>query len=92
MKKLSVLQSGNVGHAVIVKFREPLEDEWLKRLSGIDSLASHDRLTWNIATKNADLLKKQLLEMSLQHNLNIVSLQSESRNLEDIFRQLTNKE
>ena len=91
-EKLSVLQSGNIGHSVIVKFREPLEDEWLNRLTGIDSLASHDRLTWHIATKNADLVKKQLLEMSLQHNLNIVSLQSESRNLEDIFRQLTNKE
>jgi ABC-2 type transport system ATP-binding protein len=29
------------------------------------------------------------MELSLQHNLNIVSLQSESGSLEDIFRDLT---
>jgi len=30
--------------------------------------------------------------LSLQHNLNIVSLQSENQSLEDVFRSLTGKE
>jgi hypothetical protein len=29
------------------------------------------------------------MEMALQHSLNIVSLQTESRNLEEVFRDLT---
>jgi ABC-2 type transport system ATP-binding protein len=32
-----------------------------------------------------------VLEMSLQHNLNIVSLQTEGSSLEDVFRSLTRK-
>jgi ABC-2 type transport system ATP-binding protein len=35
------------------------------------------------------MVRKQLLELSLQHNLNIVSLQSESKSLEEVFRLLT---
>jgi ABC-2 type transport system ATP-binding protein len=47
--------------------------------------------TWAFKTNNPDHLKRKLLEITLNKNLNIVSLQSESSNsLEDIFRQLTN--
>jgi ABC-2 type transport system ATP-binding protein len=35
------------------------------------------------------MVRKQLLEMALQHNLNIVSLQSENQSLEEVFRSLT---
>ena len=36
-------------------------------------------------------LRKQILELSLQHNLNIVSLQSENVSLEEVFKELTTK-
>jgi ABC-2 type transport system ATP-binding protein len=91
-EKLSVLRSGIAGQAVKVSFREALEQEWLNRLTAVESAQTNDRMMWILQTSDPDLLKKQLLEMSLQHNLNIVSLQSESRNLEDIFRQLTNQD
>jgi ABC-2 type transport system ATP-binding protein len=91
-EKLSVLRSGIAGQAVKVSFREALEQEWLDRLTAVESSQTNDRMLWVLQTTDPDLLKKQLLEMSLQHNLNIVSLQSESRNLEDIFRQLTNQD
>ena len=42
-----------------------------------------------LQTTNPDSVRKQLLELSLKNNLNIVSLQSESNSLEDIFRNLT---
>jgi ABC-2 type transport system ATP-binding protein len=35
-------------------------------------------------------IRKQLMELSLQNNLNIVSLQTESSSLEEVFRNLTN--
>jgi ABC-2 type transport system ATP-binding protein len=44
---------------------------------------------YKIQTTKPDAVRKQLLELSLQHNLNIVSLRSESNSLEDIFRDLT---
>ena len=35
------------------------------------------------------LREKQLLELALKNNLNIVSLQSNDKRLEDVFRNLT---
>jgi ABC-2 type transport system ATP-binding protein len=40
-------------------------------------------------TDEPESVRKQLLELSLQHNLNIVSLQSEGQSLEEVFRKLT---
>lgn len=46
--------------------------------------------TWLFKTGDPDTLKRKLIEITLNKNLNIVSLQSESvGNLEDIFRTLT---
>ena len=44
----------------------------------------------NLLCRNTNEVKRQLLEWSLQHNLNIVSLQSGEQRLEEVFRHLTN--
>lgn len=47
--------------------------------------------TWVFHTDNPEALKRRLLEISLEKNLNIISLQTgSSGSLEDVFRQLTN--
>ncbi|WP_336517332.1 gliding motility-associated ABC transporter ATP-binding subunit GldA [Pollutibacter soli] len=91
-ERITVLQNNSQGQSVSVSFREALEEEWIKRIPAVISYESPDKMQWKLQTNNPDLLKKQLLEMSLQHNLNIVSLQSENKNLEEIFRSLTRKE
>ena len=87
--KLTNLQQREKNDQVRVSFKEPLEDEWLKRLSGVESVNKVDTFTWQIKGTNTNEVKKQLLELSLQHNLNIVSLQTEGGSLEEIFRSLT---
>jgi len=81
-------QSGNT-NSVKVSFKESLEVEWLNQLGGVKSINKIDTYTWQIQADNPNYLKKQLLEISLQHNLNIVSLQTEGDSLEQIFRSLT---
>jgi ABC-2 type transport system ATP-binding protein len=45
---------------------------------------------WMFTTDTPDLIRKQLMEIVLVQNLNIVSLKNEQNiNLEDVFRQLT---
>lgn len=87
--KLANLQQKATANFVKVTFKEPLEAEWLKRLSGVLSVNKLDTFTWQIKSSDANEVKRQLLEMSLQHNLNIVSLQTEGGSLEEIFRRLT---
>ncbi|MCW3113501.1 MAG: ABC-type multidrug transport system, ATPase component [Segetibacter sp.] len=90
--KLANLQQKGSNDRVKVSFKEPLEDEWLKRLNGATSVNKIDTFTWQITGRDSNEVKKQLLELSLQHNLNIVSLQTEGGSLEEIFRSLTQPE
>jgi ABC-2 type transport system ATP-binding protein len=86
--RLHNLQRRSTSNIVKVAFKESLEAEWLKRLDA-KSVSKIDTHTWAIETDEPEVLRKQLLEMSLQHNLNIVSLQSENQSLEEVFRSLT---
>ena len=87
--KLSNLQTNGTTNVVRVSFKEPLEAEWLKRLQGVKSVDKVDTHSWKIETRDSNVVRKGLLELSLQHNLNIVSLQTEGGSLEEIFRSLT---
>jgi ABC-2 type transport system ATP-binding protein len=86
---LANLQKRSTTNLVKVSFKEQLETEWLKRLHGVRSVSNTDATTWNIETDEPESVRKQLVELSLQHNLNIVSLQSENQSLEEVFRTLT---
>jgi ABC-2 type transport system ATP-binding protein len=87
--RLANLQNLSSANIVRVSFKEPLEQEWLQRLKGIRSVNKIDTYNWSIETDEPEAVRKQLLEMSLQHNLNIVSLHSENQSLEEVFRNLT---
>lgn len=72
---------------------ETINDNQLQQLR---SISFAEKLTFvnnkiSIQTNNPEALRKQLLELSLQQNLNIVSLQMQSQSLEDVFRSLTVK-
>lgn len=88
-EKLADLQKRSVANYVRVSFKEPLEPEWLRRLAGVEAVEKLDTHNWRLSTNEPELVRKQLLELSLQQNLNIVSLHSESGSLEEVFRQLT---
>jgi ABC-2 type transport system ATP-binding protein len=83
------LQQGSTENIVRVSFKEALEPAWLSRLPSANSVTGTDNYNWSIRTTEPEALRKQILEMSLQHNLNIVSLHSENASLEQVFRNLT---
>jgi ABC-2 type transport system ATP-binding protein len=90
--KLSNLrQHSSSSNTVKVSFKESIDKSWLDQLPGARSVNKIDANNWQLATDNPEQLRKQIFELSLQHNLNIVSLQSDSQSLEDVFRSLTSK-
>jgi len=58
-------------------------------LKGVTSVRKLTGREWELQAGEESDVKKQLLELALQNNWNIVSLQSENQSLEDIFRRLT---
>ena len=90
--KLSNLrQHSSSSNIVKVSFKESIDKSWLEQLATAKSVNKIDANNWQLATDNPELLRKQIFELSLLHNLNIVSLQSDSQSLEDVFRTLTQK-
>lgn len=63
----------------------------LEAFEGIENIQKQNEYTWTFKTDNPDALKRRILELSLEKNWNIVSLQTQTRgNLEEVFRTLTN--
>jgi ABC-2 type transport system ATP-binding protein len=88
---LSQLRAQNAAtNTIRVVFRETPETATLEQLAQVSAVTRMPDGQWELQTTAPDEVKKQLMELALQNNWNIVSLQSENRSLEDIFRQLTN--
>lgn len=86
--QLSALMGRTQNNELILELREEVSSDIF---SGVGRVSSVNARTWKFTTEDPDGLKRKLLELCLQKNLNIVSLQTQSGNsLEEIFRSLTN--
>lgn len=87
---LKNLQSANKTlHIVLVQFGKKPEKVLIENLDSVENVEEISN-QFHIETSDPEKLKKILLEFSLQNNLDIISLQSKSRSLEEVFRNLTN--
>lgn len=83
-------QAESRGNATIrVAFRESLDTAILERLNQVSRVSRLGENEWELETPAPDEVKKQLMELALQNNWNILTLQSENQSLEAIFRSLT---
>ncbi len=80
----------NAQNSVQIQFDKAIDIALLTQLSSVQNVHKTGIASYRLETVNDTETRRQLLELALQHNLNIVSLQSERNNLEDVFRQLTN--
>ncbi|MBX2932926.1 MAG: gliding motility-associated ABC transporter ATP-binding subunit GldA [Ferruginibacter sp.] len=89
---LNNLQKGNSDeHILLVSFKETININELQSLQDVTGIEQLQTSVFKLKTKNPEQVRKQLLELSLKNNLNIVSLQSERNSLEEIFKTLTNQ-
>jgi ABC-2 type transport system ATP-binding protein len=89
--KLSNLQKGNKeNHVVVVQFKEHVDKKILEALAGVSTVDEYQPSHFKLQTKDPEGVRKQILGVALQQNLNIISLQSENLSLESIFKTLTN--
>lgn len=86
---LGDLRREQTGKFIKVVLKEAVKADVWEGLSQLTGVRKASDFEWELEAKDPELLKKQLLSLSLQNNWNIVSLQSENRSLEDIFRGLT---
>jgi len=88
-KNLVELRKDQKGKFIKVVLKEAVTADLFQGLDQLRGISKSSDYEWELEATDPELLKKQLLSLSLQNNWNIVSLQSENRSLEDIFRGLT---
>jgi ABC-2 type transport system ATP-binding protein len=71
---------------VILEIKEEVDESFFQSIQNCIRLNS---TTWKFKTDNPDAVKKQLLQLSIEKNLNVLSLKSDENSLEDVFRSLT---
>jgi ABC-2 type transport system ATP-binding protein len=87
---LNELRNRKSGNFIQVSFKEEIEGSIIQNLSAVLTLKKTDQTCWLIETNDTDLARKQIMELVIEKNLSLVSLQNEGSNLEGIFRELTN--
>ena len=87
-KLTSLRKNSGSATRVVLELKEIVDEELMTAVFG-NELNRFSPTTWKFETNDPERLKKEILQLTLQHNLNIVSLQSETTNLEDVFRNLT---
>ncbi len=86
---LEALTGKKQSNELQLEIKEKVE---ISAFEGIENIQKENEYTWTFKTDNPDALKRRILELSLEKNWNIVSLQTQSRgNLEEVFRTLTNQ-
>ena len=81
--------SNKSSHILIVQFSEKIDSQILLNIDVVQKIEEEDPFIYKIQTLDSEALKKQILKLSLENNLNILSLRSQTKSLEDVFRNLT---
>lgn len=89
---LANLKKDSSSHSVKVVFKGEVEDAVLQNLHSAKSFSKQGNNGWLLQSNDGDATKKELLQLALDKNLDIVSLQTGGNNLEEIFRSLTQAE
>jgi ABC-2 type transport system ATP-binding protein len=86
---LANLQSSNKSsHIIFVEFGKEADTELLKNIPTVEHVEK-DKNQYRLQTSDPEKVKKLLLEFSLENNLDILSLKTQNRSLEEVFRSLT---
>ncbi len=83
-------KQGSDKHSLQVSFDGPLADSALAPIGKYAQIKNLGQNQFEIITTEVDVVKKQLMQLALQNNLIIQSLQSSSvKSLEEVFRAMT---
>jgi len=93
---LSNLQTHQSIAHVIITFSQSVDKKLLENIEDVqhvDELSFQgnpvSQQSFKLQTSNPEIVRTKLIKLSLENNLNIVSLQNENHSLEDVFRNLT---
>jgi ABC-2 type transport system ATP-binding protein len=87
---LANLQADKKGLQIVtVHFKEMVEVSLMETIKAVQRIEMGVAGQYKLQTPDPESVRKQLLQLAIAHNLNIIALQTEGNSLEDVFRSLT---
>lgn len=86
-----IQQTNTKQDIVLVSFESAVEHAALSSLKYLQKAESAGNNRWKLFTDKPDELRKEVMQMALNNNLNISAIATETVSLEDVFRTLTIK-
>jgi ABC-2 type transport system ATP-binding protein len=86
---VDTLKQDNAEAALLVSFSKPIAEVKLRALKGTQKAEALGDNRWKLHTKDADKLRRELMQWALAEDVNITSMQSAGQSLEEVFRNLT---
>lgn len=86
-----IQQTNTKQDIVLVSFESVVEQTALSNLKYVQKVESAGNNRWKLFTDKPDELRKEVMQMALNNNLNISAIATETVSLEDVFRTLTVK-
>ncbi len=86
-----IQQTNTKQDIVLVSFESAVEHTALSSLKYVQKVESAGNNRWKLFTDKPDELRKEVMQMALNNNLNISAIATETVSLEDVFRTLTVK-
>ncbi len=74
---------------LIIIFENTIDTQLLSKLNYLNKYENIIGNQWKLFTDNPDSLRREVMQMALNENINISSLQAQVETLEDVFRNLT---
>lgn len=86
------LQQGNTKQGVLmVTFESDVDTRFFKELKNATRFENQGGKSWKILSAKPDELRKEVMQLALNKDINISSIYAETQSLEDVFRNLTTK-
>ncbi|MCD4771917.1 MAG: gliding motility-associated ABC transporter ATP-binding subunit GldA [Bacteroidales bacterium] len=88
-KNLSKIHSGK--EIISVEFDADISENKLREIDEISSLKKVNKNTWIIETKSGKDIRSDIFEFAVKNNIKVLSMNKETKSIEEIFQQLTGK-
>lgn len=75
---------------VVVEFVEEVSESVLKSIEGISSVLSIAGNTWVLSSSSSNDLRPEVFRFAVEKGYTIITMQRKSRQMEEVFQQLTN--
>jgi ABC-2 type transport system ATP-binding protein len=76
---------------LLVSFEKAVDTTLFQRLKNLKQYETIGQNKYKMTTDKPEELRKEVMQLALNHDINISSLQAETQSLEDVFRSLTVK-